>query len=305
MIRTILAFLSVCLIVGCANRPKFQEVDVEAELRKSSEAFSERHPESAAPVGKSGFENSPSLQMPSIMALPAGTKNLSQSLEVLNRDALSRAAANAINGYLTEKRYSVKSMEESSRVNEAIAVQGEISGLDEDLSYIASLSFGADVYIKFSVDIHRGQILANLSAYESTSGRMLGTQTATVNDNGTRKEELVASAVHKALPSLEKKILAYFLEDSKIGVPYKVILKWGVGDEESRNNRALRLLKQSFVKVQTNAMTDKTADFTVYAKSDDFSDVYDVYEAIRGALGSSFDVKKNTLVQKLLILELN
>lgn len=305
MIRTILALLSVCLLVACANRPKFQEVDVEAELRKNSEGFTAHHPESAAPVEKNAVENSRSFPMPSIMALPAGTKNLSQSLEVLNHEALSRAALNAINGYLTKKRYSVKSLEESSRVNETIAVQGEISGFDEDLSYVASLSFGADVYIKFSVDVHRGQILANLSAYESTSGRMLGTQTATVNDNGTRQEELVASAVHKALPSLEKKILAYFEEDFKIGVPYKVILKWNGEDGEPQYNRASRLLKQRFVKVQTNAITGRTADFTVYANSDDCADVHDVYEAIRGALGASFDVKKNSLVQKLLILELN
>ncbi len=305
MIRLVVTFLCLSFFVACAARPKLQEVDVESELKKNSNEFTERHPASAGPISTPIVEKKSSIQKPSVMVLPAGTKNLNQSQEVLNRDALSRAAANAINGYLTEKRYPVKSIEETSRLNEAIALQGDISNQDEDLSYIASLSFGADVYIKFTSDIHRGQILANLSAYESTSGRMLGTQTATVNDNGTRKEELVASAMHKAMPGLERKILAYFEEDSKIGVPYKVILKLNRDDEEVLYNRASRLLKQRFAKVLTNAMTKKTADFTVYVKSEECADVYEVYEAIRQTLGTSFAVKKDNLVQKLLILELD
>ncbi len=304
MVRLVAVILSLSFFVACAARPKLQEVDVESELKRNSREFTERHPESAIPTPARETAKSVSARKPSILVLPAGTKSLSQSLEVLNRDALARAAANAINEYLTEKRYPVKSLEESSRLNDAIAVQGEISGQEEDLSYIASLSFGADVYIKFASDIHRGQILANLSAYELTSGRMLGTQTATVNDNGTRIEELVASAMHKAMPGLERKILAYFEEDAKIGVPYKVILKMNRDEEGSMHNRASHLLKQRFSKVLTNAMTERTADFTVYVKPEECGDVYEVYEAIREVLGTSFVVKKDNLVQKLLILEL-
>ncbi len=305
MVRLIAIILCLFFFVACASRPKLQEVDVEAELKRNSREFTERHPESAMPAPAPETAKRVSVKKPSILVVPAGTRNLSQSLEVLNRDALSRAAANAINGYLTERRYPVKSLEESSRLDEAIAVQGEISGQEEDLSYIASLSFGAEVYIKFACDIHRGQILANLSAYELTSGRMLGTQTATVNDNGTRIEELVASAMHKAMPGLERKILAYLEEDSRNGVPYKVILKTSRDDEESLYNRASHLLKQRFSKVLTNAMTERTIDFTVYVNPRECGDVHEVFEAIREALGASFLVKKDNLVQKLLILELD
>lgn len=309
MIRLLTSFLFLAFLVACASRPGMREVNVEPELRKSSEAFTERHPESAGPVNgyaASGISTeSASLPKPSIMVLPAGTKNLNESVDLLNHDPIARAAATAIQGYLMDKRYSLKSIEGSSLVNEAVSLQNEISGEDEDLSYLASLSFGADIYIKFTVDVHRGQILANLSAYESTSGRMLGTQTATVNDNGTRLEELVASAAHKALPGLEKKILAYFAEDSRIGVPYKVIFKTGGEDETSILGRLPQLLKSRFEKVTVNAMTDKTADLTVYAKASECSDVYALYDAIQQVLGSSAIVQKKNLVQKLLILELD
>ena len=50
-------------------------------------------------------------------------------------------------------------------------------------------------------------------------------------------------------------------------------------------------------------MTDRTSDYTVYVNPQDFGDSYEVYNALRASLGSAFNVKKNALVQKLLIVE--
>lgn len=315
MMRLFITFLCSSILLSCASRPKYKEVDVEAELRQNSKEFTARNPESAAPWSGQGVQNfSPAnsktrtvqVEKPSIMALPAATQNLNQSLEVLQSNPMARAAENAIQGYLTQKMYTVISVEGNSQINDIVNIQNEIAGMEDDLSYISSLSLGADVYIKFSYDIHRGQILANLGAYESSSGRMLGSQTATVNDNGTRKEELVTSAMHKAMPGLEKKILAYFEADSKIGVPYKVILKFPeeAPDADDLQMRIASLLKRTFNKVTVNAMTDKTGDFTVYADAKKITDAYEVYDEIRTTL-SPLSVKKNSIIQKLLILEVN
>ena len=51
-------------------------------------------------------------------------------------------------------------------------------------------------------------------------------------------------------------------------------------------------------------MTDRTSDYTIYANPRDFGDSYEVYNALRAALGSTFNVKKNALVQRLLIVEI-
>lgn len=303
MFRLVVFLFCLSFWVSCASQPQVQpqKLDVEAELRKDSQEFSARNPESIQPVIKSK-----SISKPSVMVLPAGTKNLTESMNLLNNDSYANAASNAINGYLTEKQFNVKALEGSTQINDVVTLQNEIAGQEEDLSYIASLSFGADVYIKFSVDIRHSQILANLSAYESTSGRMLGTQTATVNDNGTRKEELIASAMHKALPGLLRKVQAYWDADSQFGTPYKLILHFN-GDFSNldvAHSRVSTLLKQQFVKIQTNAMTDKTSEYTIYVNSQDCGDSYEVYNALRAALGSSFEVKKRSLVQRLLIVEL-
>ena len=303
MFRLVVFLFCLSFWVSCASQPKVQppKLDVEAELRKDSQEYSARNPESIQTVIKSK-----SISKPSVMVLPAGTKNLTESMNLLNNDSYANAASNAINGYLTEKQFNVKALEGSTQINDVVTLQNEIAGQEEDLSYIASLSFGADVYIKFSVDIRHSQILANLSAYESTSGRMLGTQTSTVNDNGTRKEELIASAMHKALPGLLRKVQAYWDADSQFGTPYKLILYFN-GDFSNldvAHSRVSTLLKQQFVKIQTNAMTDKTSEYTIYVNSQDCGDSYEVYNALRAALGSSFEVKKRSLVQRLLIVEL-
>ena len=263
--------------------------------------FSERHSQSTETAIKAK-----SITKPSVMVLPENAKNIHESVHILAENPFAKAAANAINGYLTEKQFLVKAVEGSAKIDEVVTLQSEIAGQDEDLSYIASLSFGADIYIKFTTDIRHGKILASLSAYESTSGRLLGSQSSTVNDNGTRKEELIASAVHKALPGLLKTVQAYWDEDSQIGTPYKVILHFTgeFNDLDGAHARVSTLLKQQFAKVNTNAMTDRTSDYTIYANPHDFGDSYEVYNALRAALGSTFNVKKNALVQRLLIVEI-
>jgi len=275
-------------------------MSVEKELRQNSWEFTERHEGAPSSVIKSK-----STSKPSMMVLPEKAKNINESIRILKENPYAAAAANAINSYLTEKQFLVKAVEGSSQINEVINLQSEIAGQDEDLSYITSLSFGADVYIRFSTDIRHGQILANLSAYESTSARLLGSQTSLVNDNGTRKEDLIASAVHKALPSLLKKVQSYFDEDSQIGVPYKIILHFTgeFNDLDGAHARISTLLKQQFAKVTSNAMSDRTSDYTVYVNPKDFGDSYEVYNALRASLGSAFNVKKNALVQRLLIVE--
>ncbi len=301
--RSLLFVFSLCLLVSCASssQAKPKSADIEKELRQNSTEFTEHHPQMAG----AAFQ-SKSISKPSIMVVPEIAKNIHESIQILDQDPYAKAAANAINRYLTEKRFLVKATEGSAKIDEVVTLQSEIAGQDEDLSYIASLSFGADVYIKYSTSIRHGQILANLSAYESTSGRLLGSQSSTVNDNGTRKEELIASAVHKALPSLLKTVQAYWDEDSQIGVPYKIILRFTgeFNDLDGAHARVSTLLKQQFVKINTNAMTDRTADYTVYARLHEFGDAYEVYNALRATLGSSFNVKKNALVQKLLIVEI-
>lgn len=300
--RSLIFIFSLCVLISCASSstatPK--ELDVEKELRQNSLDFTERQGEVPTSVIKSK-----SISRPSIMVLPENAKNIQESVRLLKENPYAAAAANAINGYLTERQFLVKAVEGSSQINEVVNLQSEIAGQDEDLSYITSLSFGADVYIQFSTDIRHGQILASLSAYESTSARLLGSQTSTVNDNGTRKEELIASAVHKALPGLLRKVQSYWDEDSQIGVPYKIILHFtgNFNDLDEAHARVSTLLKQQFVKISPNAMTDRTSDYTVYVNPQDFGDSYEVYNALRASLGSAFNVKKNALVQKLLIVE--
>ena len=106
--------------------------------------------------------------------------------------------------------------------------------------------------------------------------------------------------------TLFARMQAYWDADSQFGTPYKLILYFN-GDFSNldvAHSRVSTLLKQQFVKIQTNAMTDRTSEYTIYVNSQDCGDSYEVYNALRAALGSSFEVKKRSLVQRLLIVEL-
>ena len=302
-------FLAICVSCAASNSG-VKEYDAEAEIRKSEQAFNARNPYEQQMTQQSmqeSFETATyaTATKPSIMVLPEGGKNIQECQNVLKTNRFARTAVSAIHDYLTEKQYNVKSLNETQQINDVVNLQNELAGEEEDLSYVASLSFGADIYIKFSGEVQPRKIIANVSAYESTTGRVLGSQSSTVNDNGTRKEELLLSAVHKAMPGLEKKIQAYWAEDSKIGTQYKVVLNYA-GDPENADesfSRIARVLRNNFAKVETNSMTSKTGDFTVYAKANSTADAFELYDQIRTALKASFQVKKINLTKKLIILE--
>ncbi|MCK9182796.1 MAG: DUF6175 family protein [Fibrobacteraceae bacterium] len=324
---------SFCLLAfaSCANagsKQQTKEADSDSaflKLKEDSRNFS------AGTIRTSGTENSAApgaltlypastteaqnaqasaklANLPSIMVLPANAGSIAECAGIIKNNSFAKASMDAINGYLTKQRYNVKALEGENQIDEIAAIQGQIAGQEEDLSYIASLSLGADIYIKFTSKIANSQIIADLSAYESTTGQLLGSQSAAVNDNGTSKEELVKSAMHKAMPGLENKIKAYWAEEAKQGVQYKVIIRlegeFSAGKIDDVHSKISRVLKQSFNKAKINVMTDKTVDANIYANPAQVSDAYEVYEVIRQGLQGSFEVRKNSITQKFILMEL-
>ncbi|MCI5601276.1 MAG: DUF6175 family protein [Hallerella porci] len=309
---------SLFFLFACASQPKYQEVDVSKKSPSEQTALAEdslhavgesyqltaakqTRAQAAAPAPKKM-----ELPKPTLIVIPAGTHNLNEALQNLADIEFAQDAENAINNYLTDKRYNVVALESAANTNEILSVQSILSPQNEDLSYVTGLSFGADICIKFNFNIHRKQILANLSAYESASGRLLGTQSSTVNDNGTNKAELVASAVHKALPSLLKKIDAYWKENISLGVPYKIILQLASTSETDENfHQITTQLKEAFVKIKANSVTETSVDLTVYTDPKKMESIYSVYAELQKIFSENYAVKKINVTQRLLILELN
>lgn len=249
--------------------------------------------------------------LPTIIVVPLQKAKGMSDLEAFQSNPNNRMATEAVNSYLTQRQYEVKSLAGEETLNSVIQMQQDIAETEEDLSYLASLALGADIYIKFAASIDNGIVLIELSAYEAATARLLGSQTSQATAASMSKgdiAEAVFNAASRAMPGLEKKIKGYWEVDRRNGVQYKVIMKLqGEFDEqkvEDIQDDVNQLLKKAFKRVNTNVMTSKTIDLTLFADMSKFSDSQEVYSYIRRGLKGSVVVKKINITKKLILIEL-
>lgn len=248
---------------------------------------------------------------PVLMVLPAVKAKDAGDVFIIQNEPSSKAMMEAINSYLTQKRYEVKSLEGQNKLDEVIQMQQEIAGAEEDFSYLVSLALGADIYLTFSGSIQGEMVVAEINAYETATARLLGSQTSEVKNNSgynANTRALSQSAARKAMPSLEKKILSYWNADQKNGIQYKAVINtkgsFSGSQIEDIHDAVLRVLKSVFNKVTVNSMTSKTMDLIIYADPKKHADSHEVYSSIRTNLKSVATISKNNISRKLILMEL-
>ena len=225
----------------------------------------------------------------------------------------SRTTAEAINGYLTKKNYEVKSVNGQAELSSILQMQSDIANTEDDLSYLASIALDADIYIKYSPEVTNDEVSVEVSAYETSTARLLGSQTSVVRNNGhTSKINInsnIGAAVRKAMPGLEQKILGYWKMDLAKGTQYKVVAnikgEYSDSQTEDLHDAIMKGLKSNFSSVKVNVMTAKTLDFVIYANPLKYKDSQEVYTKIRQILKPITETKKNNITRKLILMELN
>ena len=248
---------------------------------------------------------------PVIMVTPM-ISNKGGSQEIAS-DPNSSAVAEAINAYLTKRNYEVKAIEGQETLNEILVMQNDIANTEDDLSYLAGIALDADIYIKFKQEVTNDEVSVEISAYETSTSRLLGSQSSVVRNNGhTSKINITSnlgSAVRKAMPGLEKKILSYWKNDLTKGTQYKVVVnirgEYSDSQTEDLHDAIMKGLKGNFNSVKVNVMTAKTLDFVIYASQLKYKDSQEVYTKIRQILKPIAETKKNNITRKLILMELN
>lgn len=302
----IMRFLIICFTVflmgfsACSSGTQHQIKVVDEKKLKTGYAQLEK--ETNAPQTESVYiteKKKQTLSLPVLMAVPYHSTITD----------FEKTAIESVNNYLTQKNYEVKTFEGKKQLDEIIRIQQDISEQDEDLPYLASLSLGADVYIKINGKVNPHGAFIELNAYETATARLLGSQTAEVKNHGkTSPVHLIQSAAKKALPGLEKKILAYWEKDREQGVQYKIIFRY-TGDipdsqQDELQQQTISQLKKTFNQVKINIATSQTLDLLVYADSSKYEDSQEIYSKIREILQNMPNMKKQALSKKLIILEL-
>lgn len=319
-------FALVLFLAGCASQPKYKE-DPAVARNRAQAAYDDLDAETgssatyAKKTGNSATENGAAMSYeasstmenpPTIMVMPAKSGKGLSELAVVNSNPLSKSMMEAINSYLTQKHYEVRSLEGQSQLDDVIKMQNDIANTDDDLSYLASLALGADIYIKYSGSANTDNVTIEVSAYETSTARLLGSQTAEVKNNGhvdqVNLRANVQSAARKAMPGLEKKILAYWEDDLKKGAQYKVVMnikaEYSDSQIEDLHDFVVKNLRQTFNSVTVNVLTGKTIDLVVYADPSKFVDSQDVYSQIRQLLKAMVETRKINVTKKLILMDL-
>jgi len=248
---------------------------------------------------------------PIIMVSP--TINNKGGAQEIVTDPYSNTMTEAINAYLTKRNYEVKSVEGQETLNEILLMQNDIANTEDDLSYLAGIALDADIYIKFKHEVTNEEVYVEISAYEASTSRLLGSQSSVVRNNGhTSKINLnanIGACVRKAMPGLEKKILSYWKMDVAKGSQYKIVAnirgEYSDSQTEDLHDAIMKALKDNFNSVKVNVMTAKTLDFVVYANPLKFNDSQEVYSKIRQIFKPIASTKKINITRKLILMELN
>ncbi|WP_295098875.1 DUF6175 family protein [uncultured Fibrobacter sp.] len=286
------------ILVACAGgnapetEPQVQSVEIVEQAAPEQDATAE-------------------LPQPTILVTPAHNGNGIPEFQVVQNNPFARALMESINEYLTKKKYDVKSLEGQADLDNLVQMQNDIAETDEDLSYLASLSLGADVYIKFAGNAKMKSITVELNAYESSTARLLGSETIQDPDCGASDQTTIKTCLHDAakrgMPLLEKKILAYWQQDLNQGTQYKIVMNLkGDFDEEQiedLHDDIASGLKKSFKRVNVNVMTAKAIDMIVYADPAEFPDSQSVYSFIRNMLKGKADTKKVNVTRKFILMD--
>ncbi len=257
------------------------------------------------------------LGMPQILVLPEVAQG-ENPLEALEQRPELKQAARTIESYLTAQRYEVIVPEQQDFLNKYNETLQLLKESPEDLSYQLALAIGSDVYITFSVALEQRsqrsselkKAAATVRAFETTTARLLGSETGYSQERVAAPEAVAEEAVHDAIDKVLSRVNAYWKEDLQRGVQYKVICTI-VGSFDQRQVEKIQdelssCLERAATRSKENLVTDRTLDYLVWVKPDQFGKARDLFNELREtfalrSLGAVLE--RQQINRKLLVLQ--
>ncbi|NLB62625.1 MAG: hypothetical protein GX801_00775 [Fibrobacter sp.] len=258
-------------------------------------------------VIKSGEDLRDALGNPTIMVLPE-VKSGETPIKVFDTNNLARHAAGVIESHLTTKQYDVIVPRAQDQLAQMTEMQSSLADQDQDPAYQLALTLGSDVYIVFSGKVQSGKASVVVKAYETTTARLLGTETGYSKPRpGTNMEPLVEEAIADAIDKVLQRITNYWTTDLKKGVQYKVIFKFDTTIPKNKlddiQDDIADLLEDNF-RTKENIITKQTMDYIVWAKADEFDRSSRLERFIRRQIKSA-KVSRLNVNKKLLIMQVS
>jgi hypothetical protein len=152
-------------------------------------------------------ELSDAIGMPTIMVIPEVPKSQTP-IQVFEANPLAKHAAAVIESYLTARKYDVVVPQSIDQINEMTRLHGDIKSAEEDMGYQLALALGSDIYIVFAGMVYsQNKVTLQIKAYETTTGRLLGTETGYSAARPGPAEPLVEEAVNSAIDKVLQRLV--------------------------------------------------------------------------------------------------
>jgi predicted AlkP superfamily pyrophosphatase or phosphodiesterase len=254
--------------------------------------------------------------MPTIMVIPETTGDITP-LELLKIDPDIKKGAEVIESYLTAKKYTVIVPEQQQVLQELTATQYALGGAEEDYSYLLALSIGSDVYISYNVSVASRKIgssrvkkaVVGCRAYETTTGRLLGTETGYSRERLAPNPALIEEAMNDAIDKVLSRISNYWKSDIKNGVQYKMIISvcnsYDSDEAEDIIFKISDLLKEIASSLKENSVADYTYDVLIWVQPDQYPSATDIYRTLKSRYNGAGSVKKISISRKLILLSVS
>ncbi|MGB9595547.1 MAG: DUF6175 family protein [Candidatus Poribacteria bacterium] len=251
--------------------------------------------------------------LPMIMVVPEVPKG-EDPVDTMNRDPRLKHAAQSIESYLTSRKYDVQVPEQKLVIDGLTEAQQGIKGLENDLSYQLALAIGSDVYITFTVDVQERRLGGNIvrkasvgvRAYETTTARLLGTETGYSQERPTADLPLIEEAISGAIDNVLTRLNAYWKDDLTRGVQYKVTFSiqgnFSEDDNEDIGFAINRIIKKNTKSYKENVIADKTFDYLVWVDPKLISNSRELYSVLRQDYSGKGQLRSINITRKLLLL---
>jgi hypothetical protein len=258
---------------------------------------------------------SESIGMPTIMVIPETTGDIAP-LELLKTDPDIKKGAEVIESYLTAKKYTVIVPEQQHVLQELTATQYALGGAAEDYSYLLALSIGSDVYISYNISVESRNIGSSLvkkaivgcRAYETTTGRLLGTETGYSHERVAPSPVLIEEAMNDAINNVLSRITNYWKSDIKQGIQYKIIVGVSSSFDADQAEEIIFSLSDIFKDIAStlkeNTVADYTYDVLLWVKPEKYKTATDIYRTIKRSYSGSGMVKRISISRKLILLSI-
>lgn len=240
-------------------------------------------------------ELSEALGRPQLMVLPQMGKGQSP-LDFLRTDPIARHAATVIESHLTAKQFEVLAAQQIEQIGTLAGLQGMISGQEDDISYQLAVSIGSDIYITYSgawesTGYNTKRYSMTVQAYETTSARLLGSETGYGQSRQGESMISVEEAMAGAIDAVLSRVESYWRDDLKRGVQYKLIIGFdsSLSEDDVFDLQDLIIdnLKKMCSTTKENVSTGLTLEMQIWVDPARYDSTRNLYRDLRNSFNEA------------------